>query len=62
MTSPLAIDLQLSYYPSARQVTRRQFDDHTVANQQADEIPLPPAPDVRRDSCPLNLHLIEAAR
>ena len=60
---PVALGLQLSYYPPARQIARRQLQFHPIADDQPDEIPLDPAADMRRNPAgAVDLDVIQSAR
>jgi len=43
-------------------VTRRQFDYHSIPNEQPDEILVRSAADVRRNAAPVDFHPIQSAR
>src|SRR2546425_3648996 len=48
--------------PAAIQIAGRQLHHYSIAYQRADEIPLEPAADVRRDPVPLDVHFVQPAR
>jgi len=50
-----------SHYPSASEIPRRQFNDDSIADEHADEIPFEPSADVRRDAVRIDFHFIQPA-
>jgi hypothetical protein len=47
---------------TSRQIPWRQLDDHPITHEHADEIPLEPAADVRRDAVRIDFHFVQPAR
>src|ERR1043166_6747045 len=53
-----SVPLNLAADPAARHISRRQLDDHSVADQHANEIPFLAAAEMRRDAAAVHLDLI----
>jgi hypothetical protein len=58
----MAYGLSLPDNSSASEIPRGQFHNHPIAYEHADEIPLEPAADVRRNPMRIDLHLVQPAR
>src|SRR4030095_6790702 len=61
LTDALTFMSRLPYNSPARQIPRRQFHDHSIADEHPDEVAVTPRPEVRRNPRPVHVNLIQPA-